>query len=31
MTARDDDLPLEWVAEPGEEGEVLIAEFCGCT
>jgi hypothetical protein len=28
MTDEDDDLPLEWVAEPGEEVEVLTADFC---
>jgi hypothetical protein len=25
---QDDDLPLQWVAEPGEEIEVLTADFC---
>ena len=28
VTESDDDLPLEWVAEPGEEIEVLTADFC---
>ena len=28
MTDKDDQVPLTWSAEPGEEIEVLTEEFC---